>query len=96
MNFFLAALTSHFALPSKDKMLEKLQKEIEEKREKYIPDKHFHLIGLDQEKYFNDLSDTAGIKRIPAVVNKIYCYVSKNRNLSDCFEIINENEYRKL
>lgn len=77
-------------------MLEELEKDIQEKRENGIPDKNFHFVGLDQEKYFNDLADTAGIKRIPAVVNTIYCYVSKNKNLSDVFEIINENEYRKL
>lgn len=77
-------------------MLDELQTEIEEKRKNGISDKHFHRIGLDQEKYFNDLADTAGIKRIPHVVNEIYCYVSSNRNLNDCFEIIDENEYRKV
>lgn len=77
-------------------MLEELNIEIEEKRKKSIPEKHFHFIGLDQEKYFNDLADTANIKRIPSVVSKIYCYVSGSRNLNDCFEILNENEFRKL
>lgn len=96
MNFFLETLTGHFHLPSKEEMLEALQKEINEKRKKGLPDKYFHLVGLEQEKYFNDLADTAGIKRVPAVVHKIYCYVTSNRNLDDCFEIIDENEYRKI
>lgn len=77
-------------------MLEDLQKEIDEKRDKGVPNKYFHMVGLEQEKYFNDLADTAGIKRVPPVVCKIYCYVSKSRNLNDCFEIVDENEYRKL
>lgn len=96
VNFFLETLTGRFVLPSKEEMLEALQRELDEKREKGVPEKHFHLVGLDQEEYFNDLADTAGIKRVPPVVCKIYCYVTGNRNLSDCFEIVNENEYRKL
>lgn len=96
VNFFLETLTGRFVLPSKEKMLEDLQREIDEKREKGVPEKHFHLVGLGQEEYFNDLADTAGIKRVPPVVCKIYCYVTGSRNLDDCFEIINENEYRKL
>lgn len=96
MNFFLATLSGHFVLPSKEIMLEELQREIDEKRKKGIPDKQFHFVGLDQEKYFNDLADTAGIARVPPVVCKIYTFVSGNKNMNDCFEIINENEYKKL
>lgn len=77
-------------------MLEELQREIEEKREKRIPNKQFHLVGADQEKYFNDLADTAGIKRLPSVINQIYYYVMNSRNPNDCFEIVDENKFKKL
>lgn len=96
VNFFLATLSGHFTLPPKETMLQELQNEIKEKREKLIRDKDFHLVGMEQEKYYNDLSDTAGINRVAPVIHQIYYYVTKNRDLNDCFEILNENEYIKL
>lgn len=76
-------------------MLRDLQKDVEEKKAKGVPKRHVHKVGEDQEIYFNDLADTANIKRIPQVIHKLYLYARANRNLNDCFEIVDDANFRK-
>lgn len=55
--------------------------------------RHAHKVGEDQEKYFNDLADTANIKRVPSVIHKLYLHVRANRNITDCYEIVDDENF---
>lgn len=77
-------------------MLEELGDYMAERDAKGISRKHAHFVGQEQRAYYNDIADTANIKRIPDAVHKIYAYISTNKCNTDCFEIINDNEYVKI
>lgn len=74
-------------------MLRDLHSDVEERESIGMPRRHAHKVGEDQEKYFNDLADTANLKRVPAVIHRLYLYVRENRNLTDCYEIIDDDTF---
>lgn len=67
-------------------------------RKANVPQRYAHRIGFskDQEAYFADLSQTANIKNIPDVINKLYAEVKFNKHMEDCFKIIDEERFVKF
>ncbi|EFA05901.1 senecionine N-oxygenase [Tribolium castaneum] len=94
VRFFLATLTGHFKLPKKEDMLQELVEE--EKRKSGLPRPKYHELGKAQGSYFNDLSETAKIKMVPQVVQKLYVRVMMNRNRNNCFEIIDDDNFVQI
>ncbi|EFA07119.2 Senecionine N-oxygenase-like Protein [Tribolium castaneum] len=94
VRFVLASLTGHFKLPKKDVMLKELVEE--EKRKPGPPSSQYHQLGGAQGSYFDNLAETAKIRKIPPVIQKLYLRVISNRNLNDCFKIIDDHNWVQI
>jgi thioredoxin reductase len=94
VRLFLAILNGHFKLPSKQEMLSELDQELRKKTG--APVRKYHLLEVDQGSYFEDLAKTAGIKRKPPVIHKLFLRARGNRNLSDCFRIIDDDTWEQV
>lgn len=90
----MATLNGHFKLPSKQEMLSELDEELRKKSG--APVRKYHLLEVDQGSYFEDLAKTAGIKRKPPVIHKLFLRARGNRNLSDCFRIIDDDTWEQV
>lgn len=87
-------LTGHFKLPHKEEMLAEL---IEEERKKVgRPSRKYHQLGEEQGHYFENLAETANIKKVPPVIHNLYLRVRMGRNLNDCFRIIDDNNWEQV
>ncbi|XP_076245742.1 senecionine N-oxygenase isoform X1 [Calliopsis andreniformis] len=58
--------------PSKADMLKDERDELEKRLKEGLQKKHFHMMGFMQEKYYDDLADTAGITPLPPVLTKLH------------------------
>ncbi|XP_044263466.1 senecionine N-oxygenase-like [Tribolium madens] len=94
VRFFLATLTGHFKLPKKQDMLKELAEE--EKRKSGVPKSKYHQLGGAQGSYFDNLAETAKIKKVPQVIQKLYLRIIMNRNLNDCFKIIDDDNWIQI
>ncbi|XP_018324131.1 dimethylaniline monooxygenase [N-oxide-forming] 3 isoform X2 [Agrilus planipennis] len=97
VRFFISSLTGHFQIPSKENMLKDFQEYVTDKKSKSMYPNYMHKMGnyLEQEKYFNDLTTTANITRVPNVVNKLYKAVKDMRNLDACYKIVDSETFEK-
>ncbi|XP_034936131.1 senecionine N-oxygenase-like [Chelonus insularis] len=59
-------------LPSKNEMLTDEVMELKRKMEKGLGKKHFHMMGPEQGKYYDDLANIAGITPLPPVLTKLH------------------------
>ncbi|KAK4884289.1 hypothetical protein RN001_000560 [Aquatica leii] len=94
VQFAFAAFEKKFKLPTKEDMLKELEQYMQKRREKGIPDREAHLLGTPdaQKKYFEELSDTAGLPPTPPVISKLYARIKTCTKLKCCFKIVdNEN-----
>lgn len=75
-------------------MLTDLENFISNKKEKGIDvETKLHLIWKDQETYFNDLADTANIKRLPQVLNKLFLYLHGNMSFNYRYDIMDDETF---
>ncbi|KAK9704253.1 Flavin-binding monooxygenase-like [Popillia japonica] len=90
--FFLGSLLGRFNLKTKAEMI----KEIRDGIEDGTLGKQIHRIAEKQKDYCDDLAKIGKFRSLPPVLQDLYIYVRKNRNIDDCFRIIDENSYVKI
>lgn len=75
-------------------MLTDLENFVSRKKQQGINiETELHQIAKDQETYFTDLADTAGIKRIPQVINKLFQYLGSNMSFDYRYDIIDDETF---
>ncbi|KAF2889666.1 hypothetical protein ILUMI_16507 [Ignelater luminosus] len=97
--YALAALAGKFTLPSKEDMLNILREYMDDRKKRGVPLKETHNMGAEGEKqlqYFDDLAATAGVRRIPTVVSKLYGEVKTRRNLEAGFKILDDENFIQI
>lgn len=103
LRFVLTFMTGRKQLPSKEEMLADTEQEIAERKERGLPLKKFHFMGIGvHEKYYEDMSKLAEVTPIKPVLSKIFgkglcnlLHNSKNfRN--DVFKIIDDENFIML
>lgn len=88
VRFLLQFMSSAKKFPSRDKMLEETHQDEKERKEKGLPKKKMHFLGLERHaKYYQDLASTAEIDCVQPVIPKIF-----NRVVENIFK--NFNTYR--
>lgn len=75
-------------------MLEEIQMEIEEKKKKGWPKKHWHMLREYHEQYFNDLADCAGCTRTPVYIHKLLQFSEDNAYQKYTFEILDDDNFQ--
>ncbi|KAF5274052.1 hypothetical protein FQR65_LT04450 [Abscondita terminalis] len=95
VQFALASFQAKFILPHKQDMIVELDEYMKKRRERGIPDQQAHLLGTPeaQKEYFQELSDTAGLPRIPSVINKLYARIKTCPKLKCCFKIVDDENF---
>ncbi|XP_014476792.1 PREDICTED: senecionine N-oxygenase-like [Dinoponera quadriceps] len=68
--------------PAKADMLRDEAEELAGRAEKGLQKKHFHMMGPEQDRYYDDLANVAGIKPLPPVLTKLH-NESSQRFLND-------------
>ncbi|CAL7946422.1 unnamed protein product [Xylocopa violacea] len=58
--------------PSKADMLQEEADELRRRQEEGLQKRHFHMMGYNQDRYYNDLANTAGITPLPPVLTKLH------------------------
>ncbi|KAJ3648311.1 hypothetical protein Zmor_020124 [Zophobas morio] len=94
VRFFLSTLNGHYKLPSKEEMLKDLEQTMAKMSGK--PIRKYHQLGEDQKNYFDELAEAANIRKVPPVIQSLYMRVRKNRNLNDCFRIIDDEKWEQI
>ena len=92
--FFVSSLTGGFNLPSKEDMKLDVENYIKTKLENGSKMKYIHKLENHRE-YCEDLAKIAHIKTIPNVVHNIYASLLERRNRSDCFKVIDDDNYER-
>lgn len=75
-------------------MLEDLHRDISQRMLSLC--RKYHHLAEAQGNYFEDLAITANIPKVPPVLNKLYLRVRANRNLEDCFRIIDDENWEQI
>lgn len=88
--FTLTFMTGRKQLPPRDEMLDDHEKEMNERWSKGYRKHQAHLMGPDQNKYYDDLATTAGVEPIPSVMTKLHNF-SSLRFLDDLTNFRNDN-----
>ncbi|KAJ8932109.1 hypothetical protein NQ314_014890 [Rhamnusium bicolor] len=83
---------------NKEQMLQELNQYMLKKKEEGSPPQHAHLLGLKQGWYTDDLGATAGIKKVPPVIAKLYEYIvtSAKGKFHISYKIVNDNEFIQM
>ncbi|XP_031348353.1 dimethylaniline monooxygenase [N-oxide-forming] 2-like [Photinus pyralis] len=96
VRFSLAQLRKKF-LPPLKRMLEELEAYVNERELKNMPLRYYHKIGSEHlAEYFLELSEAAGIPSVPFVISKLYARARMDRNLEDCFQIVDGEHFIQL
>ncbi|XP_058798176.1 senecionine N-oxygenase-like [Phymastichus coffea] len=90
-------------LPSRDEMLADEAREQERRfGEQQLSKRQFHMMGALQGAYYDDLADSAGLRRLPAVLTKLHNESSKRflddlvHYREDRYEIVDDENYVQL
>lgn len=59
-------------------MLQEEAEELKNRMKDGLQKKHFHLMGFKQDRYYDDLANTAGITPLPPVLTKLHNESSMN------------------
>ncbi|KAJ8923996.1 hypothetical protein NQ315_006772 [Exocentrus adspersus] len=96
VRFFLKFLKGQ-PVVSKDQMLEELTQYMLKKKEEGQPIHYAHFLGLKQGWYMDDLADTACIKRVPPVIQKLYAHFHSlgNKKFKMSFRLLNDGEFEE-
>ncbi|KAL3286885.1 hypothetical protein HHI36_001373 [Cryptolaemus montrouzieri] len=90
--FFCKYLNGSMSLPSRELMTKDTEKEMQARWKKGYTRRQAHMMGADQQKYYDDLAKMANIKSIPPVIIKLREFSNKSR-----YEDLNnfrENNYK--
>lgn len=74
-------------------MLREIQKDVDEKRKRGWPKRHWHMLREDHKKYFDDLADCAGCKRAPLYIHKLLHFAEANSNKKYRFQVLDEENF---
>lgn len=74
--FFLTFATGRKKLPSKTEMMADHDQEMTERWSRGFRKHQAHLMGEDQQVYYDDLSTAAGIERLKPVISKLHNFSS--------------------
>ncbi|XP_029033970.2 senecionine N-oxygenase-like isoform X2 [Osmia bicornis bicornis] len=72
VRFVLQYWTGRKDFPSKEDLLREEAKELENLLKEGLQKRHFHLMGFKQDRYYDDLANTAGITPLPPVLAKLH------------------------
>nr|XP_012151606.1 PREDICTED: senecionine N-oxygenase-like isoform X2 [Megachile rotundata] len=64
--------------PSQEDMLREEAEELENRAKEGLQKRHFHMMGFNQDRYYDDLANTAGITPLPPVLTKLHNESSTN------------------
>nr|XP_050860583.1 flavin-containing monooxygenase 2-like isoform X3 [Vespula vulgaris] len=88
--------------PEKAMMLQEESEELERRIKNGLSKRHFHMMGMEQGQYYDDLANTAGITRLPPVLVKLHNESSKRflddlvHYREDRYRIIDDYNYVQL
>ncbi|XP_017771382.1 PREDICTED: senecionine N-oxygenase-like isoform X1 [Nicrophorus vespilloides] len=100
--FFTAYLDEKMKLPDFDQMLNDEKSDMEERIAKGYTKRKAHLMGVDQNAYYDMLAKTAKLKPIPPVMTKLFlhciqCLICDLMNFRDLkFKIIDEENFIQI
>ncbi|XP_059487273.1 senecionine N-oxygenase-like [Neocloeon triangulifer] len=78
--FFYQLLIGAFELPAKEEMYRQLRKDQKFRQEELgFKTRFAHKLGVLQKEYYDELADTAGVKRIPPVVSKLHFEAARSK-----------------
>lgn len=83
-------------------MLRDESEELERRIKNGLSKRHFHMMGTEQGEYYDNLSNTAGITRLPPVLTKLHNESSKRflddlvHYREDRYRIIDDYNYVQL
>ncbi|KAK5649033.1 hypothetical protein RI129_003925 [Pyrocoelia pectoralis] len=97
--FSVAALDGKFSLPSKEEMRKEIDDNVNELRNRNVPQRHFHNIGLGLREYMADLCRTAGIRPFPEVITRLHDHLihtvsTMQKNAK--YVIVDDEQFLKL
>ncbi|KAL3286893.1 hypothetical protein HHI36_001380 [Cryptolaemus montrouzieri] len=90
--FFCKYLNGSMELPSKDRMINDTEQDMQARWEKGYTRRQAHMMGPDQQKYYDDLAKMANTKPIAPVIIKL-----RDHSVKKLYEDLNnfrENKYR--
>lgn len=89
-------------MPTKEEMLLDMDEDMQKRREKGYHKRQAHMMGTDQGQYYDDLSRTAQIENLKAVMTKLH-NESSQRFLDDLlnfrkdiFRIVDDQTFVKV
>lgn len=83
-------------------MLQEESEELERRIKNGLSKRHFHMMGMEQGQYYDDLANTAGITQLPPVLVKLHNESSKRflddlvHYREDRYRIIDDYNYVQL
>ncbi|XP_018577355.1 flavin-containing monooxygenase FMO GS-OX-like 4 isoform X3 [Anoplophora glabripennis] len=96
VRFFLKYLKGGLAI-NKAQMRQDLDQYMQKKKEEGQPTHYAHFLGLKQGWYMDDLADTANIKRVPSVIQKLYAHFHSlgKKKFKMSFKLLNDDEFQE-
>lgn len=71
-------------------------KEIDDKIAEGTAGNKVHKIAEEQKNYCDELARLANFRSLPPVLQDLYVYVRKTRNVDDCFKILDDHKFIKV
>ncbi|XP_040006327.1 flavin-containing monooxygenase FMO GS-OX4 isoform X2 [Xiphias gladius] len=81
VQFALAVLDGSVTLPSRAEMEDEVRRELQEKEERGVQQRHLLIMDKDQWEYCDTLAHTAGFPKLPPVVRSLYEEVWRQRQV---------------
>lgn len=102
VRFCMQFISGKLQMPGKEKMIRSTEEEMQMRWDKGYKQRQAHMMGSDQDKYYDDLSRTAQIVNLKPVMTKLH-NESSQRFLDDLvnfrkdnFRIIDDETFVKL
>lgn len=102
VRFCLSFITGRKKMPTKETMLQDTEREMNDRWARGYKIHQAHLMGPEQNKYYSDLSTTAGIEPLKPVITKLH-NESSQRFLDDLthfrqdvFRILDDETFIKV
>ncbi|KAJ6633701.1 Flavin-containing monooxygenase FMO GS-OX3 [Pseudolycoriella hygida] len=102
VRFCMKFMSGELQMPSREQMIEDTEKDMQIRLEKGYKKRQAHMMGTEQNKYYDDLSETAHIEKLKPVMSALH-NESSQRFLDDLlnfrkdiFRIIDDETFVKL
>ncbi|XP_053674884.1 senecionine N-oxygenase-like [Anopheles nili] len=102
VRFCLKYFKGELSLPTQNEMLEDMMEEIEDRLRRGFKKRHAHMMGPEQDQYYNKLARTADLETIAPVMTKLHNESSQRfiDNLidfrNDIFRIIDKDNFEYI